>query len=59
MKRVTGIGGIIFSAKAPVALRDAGCEVLEKTEDAEYGRFVWVMDPEGHKVELWQPPPGP
>jgi len=40
------------------ALRDEGCEVLEKTDDSEYGKFGWVMDPEGHKVELWQPPPG-
>ncbi|MBK6469386.1 MAG: VOC family protein [Betaproteobacteria bacterium] len=40
------------------ALRDEGCEVLDKTDDSEYGKFGWVMDPEGHKVELWQPPPG-
>jgi len=127
MKRVTGIGGIFFSAKDPVALRawykqhlgidvqgwggtafswadaagnpikgttvwsigaadaesfapskstfmvnyrvedlaavlrslrDEGCNVLEKTDDSEYGKFGWVLDPEGNKVELWQPPPG-
>jgi predicted enzyme related to lactoylglutathione lyase len=23
--------------------------------DAEYGRFAWVFDPEGNKVELWEP----
>ena len=40
------------------ALRDEGCEVLEKTDDSEYGKFGWVMDPEGNKVELWQPPAG-
>jgi predicted enzyme related to lactoylglutathione lyase len=40
------------------ALRDEGCQVLEKTDDSEYGKFGWVMDPEGNKVELWQPPPG-
>ena len=39
-------------------LRDEGCDVLEKTDDSEYGKFGWVMDPEGNKVELWQPPPG-
>ena len=126
MKRVTGIGGIFFKAKDPVALRawykthlgidvqewggaafrwtDAagnptkgttiwsiggaggdyfapstssfmvnyrvddlhacsgtaqeGCKVLDKTDDSEYGKFGWVIDPEGNKVELWQPPPG-
>jgi predicted enzyme related to lactoylglutathione lyase len=40
------------------ALRDEGCEVLEKTDDSGYGKFGWVIDPEGNKVELWQPPPG-
>lgn len=40
------------------ALRDEACDVLEKTEDSEYGKFGWVMDPEGNKVELWQPPVG-
>jgi predicted enzyme related to lactoylglutathione lyase len=40
------------------ALRDEGCDVLEKTSEDEYGKFGWVMDPEGNKVELWEPPPG-
>lgn len=40
------------------ALRDEGCHVLEQTDDSEYGKFGWVIDPEGNKVELWQPPSG-
>ncbi|WP_374675339.1 VOC family protein [Ideonella sp.] len=40
------------------ALRAEGCQVLDKTDDSEYGKFGWVIDPEGNKVELWQPPPG-
>jgi predicted enzyme related to lactoylglutathione lyase len=40
------------------ALRQEGCNVLEKTDDSEYGKFGWVIDPEGNKVELWQPPEG-
>lgn len=40
------------------ALRDEGCQVLEKTDDGEFGKFGWVIDPEGNKVELWQPPMG-
>jgi predicted enzyme related to lactoylglutathione lyase len=40
------------------ALRAEGCQVLDKTDDSEYGKFGWVIDPEGHKVELWQPPLG-
>lgn len=39
-------------------LRSEGCDVLEKTDDSEFGKFGWVIDPEGNKVELWQPPEG-
>ena len=38
------------------ALRAEGCNVLDKTDDGEYGKFGWVIDPEGNKVELWEPP---
>jgi predicted enzyme related to lactoylglutathione lyase len=38
------------------ALREEGCNVLENIDDSEYGKFAWVIDPEGNKVELWQPP---
>jgi len=40
------------------ALRDEGCDVDEKVEDTEFGKFGWVMDPEGNRLELWQPPEG-
>jgi predicted enzyme related to lactoylglutathione lyase len=40
------------------ALRDEGCRVLDKIDESEYGKFAWVIDPEGNKVELWEPPPG-
>lgn len=39
-------------------LREEGCDVLDKIDDGEYGKFGWVIDPEGNKIELWQPPPG-
>lgn len=39
-------------------LRAEGCSVLDKTDESEFGKFGWVMDPEGNKVELWQPPEG-
>jgi predicted enzyme related to lactoylglutathione lyase len=39
-------------------LRKEGCNVLDKTDESEYGKFGWVIDPEGNKVELWEPPPG-
>ena len=37
-------------------LREEGVTVDDKTEDSEYGRFGWVMDPEGNRIELWEPP---
>jgi catechol 2,3-dioxygenase-like lactoylglutathione lyase family enzyme len=39
-------------------LRAAGAAVDDKVQEESYGKFGWVMDPEGNKVELWQPPPG-
>jgi predicted enzyme related to lactoylglutathione lyase len=50
--RVADLQGLLAS------LRAEGCNVLDKTDDSEYGKFGWVMDPEGNKVELWQPPAG-
>ncbi len=40
------------------ALRAEGCAVLDKTDDSEYGKFGRVVDPEGNKVELREPPEG-
>ncbi len=39
-------------------LRAEGCNVLDKVEESDFGRFGWVLDPEGNKVELWEPPEG-
>lgn len=39
-------------------LRAEGCNVLDKVDESEYGKFGWVIDPEGNKIELWQPPAG-
>jgi predicted enzyme related to lactoylglutathione lyase len=36
-------------------LAAAGLSVDPKREDCEYGRFAWFTDPEGNRVELWQP----
>jgi len=38
------------------ALRAEGCDVDERTEISDFGRFGWVTDPEGNRIELWQPP---
>ena len=50
--RVADLGALLK------ALREEGCNVLDKLDDSEYGKFGWVMDPEGNKVELWEPPAG-
>jgi predicted enzyme related to lactoylglutathione lyase len=37
-------------------LRSMGANVAEETEDmAGVGRFGWVTDPDGNRIELWQP----
>ncbi len=37
-------------------LRLEGCAVDTKVDESEFGKFGWVMDPEGNRVELWEPP---
>ena len=37
-------------------LKAEGCNVLDKMDISEYGKFAWVIDPEGNKIELWEPP---
>jgi predicted enzyme related to lactoylglutathione lyase len=32
-----------------------GVTIDPKREDADYGRFAWITDPEGNRLELWQP----
>jgi predicted enzyme related to lactoylglutathione lyase len=39
-------------------LRAEGVHVEEKVEESEYGKFGWVIDPDGNKIELWQTPTG-
>ena len=36
-------------------VREGGAELVGAIEEQDYGRFGWFMDPEGNKVELWQP----
>jgi D-3-phosphoglycerate dehydrogenase / 2-oxoglutarate reductase len=37
-------------------LRGKGVSIVGDPLDEEYGKFGWIMDPEGNKIELWQPP---
>jgi len=50
--RVADLHGLL------AALKSEGVQVDEKVQDSEYGKFGWVVDPEGNKIELWQPPDG-
>ena len=36
-------------------LRAAGVQVEDKVHEDEIGRFGWIMDPDGTRIELWQP----
>ncbi len=36
-------------------LRAEGVHVFDEIEDGDYGKFGWILDPEGNKIELWQP----
>lgn len=37
------------------ALRSEGVRVEDKIEEYEFGKFGWIYDPEGNKIELWEP----
>lgn len=37
-------------------LIEEGCQVDDRMEESEQGIFGWVVDPEGNRIELWQPP---
>ena len=47
--RVDDLGGLLEQ------LRAGGVEVIQGPESAENGKFAWIMDPDGNKVELWEP----
>jgi len=37
-------------------LKDEGVTVDARVEESEFGKFGWIMDPEGNRIELWEPP---
>jgi predicted enzyme related to lactoylglutathione lyase len=40
------------------ALRAEDCAVDQRVEESVAGKLGWVVDPEGHRIELCEPPPG-
>jgi predicted enzyme related to lactoylglutathione lyase len=36
-------------------LRSAGIDILQGPESHENGKFAWILDPDGNKLELWEP----
>jgi predicted enzyme related to lactoylglutathione lyase len=38
------------------ALRAKSANVLDRSDDSEYGKFRYIVDPDGTLLELWQPP---
>jgi predicted enzyme related to lactoylglutathione lyase len=37
-------------------LKQAGVQIDPHREDCDYGRFAWITDPDGNRIELWEPP---
>lgn len=46
---------VVHIEKLVEELKADGVEVLDEIESYEYGKFVHIMDPEGNKIELWEP----
>ncbi len=36
-------------------LQENGVTIVDEIEEFEYGKFVHILDPEGNKIELWEP----
>ena len=36
-------------------VREGGANVMDEIQELDYGRFGWFVDPDGNKVELWEP----
>ncbi len=36
-------------------LKNEGVTIVGEMEEYDYGRFGWILDPEGNKIELWEP----
>ena len=36
-------------------LRKEGIKVVKEMEEYDYGKFAWILDPEGNRIELWEP----
>ena len=36
-------------------LKQEGVEIVGEMEEYDYGKFGWILDPEGNKIELWEP----
>lgn len=47
--RVNDLTGLLAN------LKQAGITIVQGPESHENGKFAWIMDPEGNKVELWEP----
>ena len=37
------------------ALKEEGVTIVGEPEEYNYGKFGWILDPEGNKIELWEP----
>lgn len=37
-------------------LKAEGVTIIGEPLDEAYGKFGWILDPEGNKIELWEPP---
>ncbi len=36
-------------------LKEEGVQIVGEMQEYPYGKFGWIMDPEGNKIELWEP----
>lgn len=47
--RVSDLDGLLKK------LKSEGIEQIGEMDDSDFGKFAWIIDPEGTKIELWEP----
>ena len=50
--RVSDLDGLLKK------LKSEGIEQIGEMDDSDFGKFAWIIDPEGTKIELWEPGEG-
>jgi predicted enzyme related to lactoylglutathione lyase len=47
---------LVVTVRSPRAYDATSAALVPHREEYEYGKFAWIVDPDGNRIELWEPP---